>query len=109
MQITRIGAVISLNSGAVGEYERLHQAVWPGVLRQIQDSNFRNYTIFRYGTLLFSTMEYAGDDLERDEDAMRNDLETRAWWDRTAPLQRPVPEARAGEWWHRIPEIFHVD
>jgi len=25
------------------------------------------------------------------------------------PMQRPVAEITNGEWWHAIPEVFHVD
>ena len=31
------------------------------------------------------------------------------WWKITDPMQSQVPEARPGEWWHVIPENFHVD
>jgi hypothetical protein len=24
-------------------------------------------------------------------------------------MQRPVAEITEGEWWHEIPEVFHVD
>jgi L-rhamnose mutarotase len=83
--------------------------VWADVLRRIARSNIRNYSIFRYGDLLFSYFDYAGDDLAADLAAMADDPVTRQWWALCSPLQRPVTERRSGEWWHVLREVFHVD
>lgn len=105
----RVVQVIELDPHGIEEYERLHAAVWPEVLAQIARSGIRNYSIHRYGTLLFANYEYVGDDFEADMAAMAADPATQRWWSVCEPLQRPVPERSAGEWWHSIPEIFHVD
>jgi L-rhamnose mutarotase len=104
----RVAAVIGLPADGAAEYERLHAEVWPDVLDRIGLSNIRNYTIFRYGELLFSYYEYVGDDLEADLAAMAADPATQAWWALCEPLQRPVPERADGEWWHVLPEVFHT-
>lgn len=106
---TRRGSVIRLAPGAVEEYERIHRAVWPAVLEQIRRSGIRNYSIYRFGDLLFSYFEYVGSDFEADMAAMAADPETRRWWAITEPLQQPVPERGPGQWWHELPEVFHVD
>ena len=107
--VRRVGSVIGLNPADVAEYERLHASVWDGVLRQIARSNITNYSIYRYGGLLFSYFEYVGADLEADLAAMAADPVTQRWWALCSPLQRPVPERGPGEWWHALNEIFHVD
>jgi L-rhamnose mutarotase len=107
--VQRVAAVIGLEPSGTAEYERLHANVWDEVLRQIDRSNIRNYSIFRYGELLFSYFEYVGDDLAADLAAMAADPDTRRWWALCSPLQRPVPERGSGEWWHVLTEVFHVD
>ncbi len=105
----RVGSVIRLKSeDGVETYETLHAAVWPEVLKQISESNIRNYSIFRYGLLLFSYYEYVGDDFEADMKRMAEDPVTQEWWKVCGPLQQQVQEVTEGEWWHEIPEIFHT-
>lgn len=105
----RLASVIGLPLVGRAEYEELHANAWPGVLAQLTASNIRNYSIFRYGELLFAYMEYVGDDLKADLARMAADPITQAWWEVCGPLQRPVDEAGPGEWWKALPEIFHLD
>ena len=105
----RIGQVIGLRPEAAAEYIRLHADVWPGVLKRIEECNIRNYSIYRYGDLLFATMEYHGDDIAADMAAMAADETTRQWWALCNPMQKPVDDRAAGEWWHDIEEVFHMD
>ncbi len=107
--IRRIASVIGVAAEHREEYERYHAAVWPGVLAQITRSNIRNYSIYRYGELLFSYYEYVGDDYEADMALMAEDPETQRWWSVQEPLQRPVDDRADGEWWHELPEVFHQD
>jgi L-rhamnose mutarotase len=105
----RVASVIGLPSEGAAEYERLHAEVWPTVLAQIERSGIRNYSIYRYGELLFSYFEYVGADYDADMAAMAADAETQRWWALCSPLQRTVPERADGEWWHELPEFFHTD
>lgn len=105
----RFASVLHLQEHAVYEYERLHAEVWPKVLERIADSHIINYSIYRYGNLLFSYYEYIGTNLEADMAKMAEDPDTQSWWKLTDPLQNKVPEASEGEWWHRLPEVFHTD
>jgi L-rhamnose mutarotase len=107
--VKRVAAVIGLRPDSIAEYEKLHADVWPAVLEQLARSSIDNYSIYRYGGLLFSYYEYGGDDLERDLAAMAADPATREWWALCEPLQLPVPERADGEWWHRLDEVFHCD
>lgn len=105
----RIASVIGLPRDAREEYERLHADVWPAVLERITASNIVNYSIFRHGELLFSYMEYTGDDFEADMAAIAADPVTQDWWAVCNPLQRPLDDRAEGEWWKTIPEVFHLD
>ena len=105
----RYASVIGLSAAHREHYERLHAAVWPDVLEQIRESNIRNYSIYRYGELLFSYFEYIGTDFEADMAKMAADPTTQKWWDVCMPLQAPVEGRAEREWWMAIPEIFHTD
>lgn len=105
----RFGQVIKLKPDAIEEYERLHVAVWPGVLQTIYACHIRNYSIFRHGEMLFAYFEYIGDDFAGDMAKMAADPTTREWWKLTEPLQVPLEERVPGEWWSTIKEVFHTD
>lgn len=105
----RIASVIGLPPESVERYEELHAAVWPAVLARISASHIVNYSIYRHGELLFSYMEYDGDDYEADMAAMGEDTATQEWWAVCGPLQRPLEDRAKGEWWKELPELFHVD
>jgi len=107
--VQRVASVINLDPDGIEEYERLHAAAWPAVLAKISECNIQNYSIYRYGVLLFSYFEYVGDDMDADMALMGQDLNTQEWWAVCKPLQRPVAEIREDEWWHTIPEVFHHD
>lgn len=105
----RIASVIGLDPDNREEYEAYHAAVWPEVLQTITDCNIRNYSIFRYGDLLFSYYEYVGDDYEADMAKMAADPVTQKWWSVQEPLQDRLPGTPDGEQWFPIPEVFHHD
>lgn len=105
----RLASVIGLPPEHAQEYERLHANVWPVVLQRLSANNVRNYSIYRYGDLLFSYMEYVGEDFDADMEAIAADSVTQEWWAVCKPLQAPVADRAEGEWWKAIPEIFHHD
>ena len=105
----RYASVIGLKPEHRVEYERLHADVWPTVLKQIHDSNIRNYSIYRYGELLFAYFEYVGSDFAADMARMAADENTQRWWDLCKPLQTPVPDRAPGDWWMDVLEVFHTD
>jgi L-rhamnose mutarotase len=105
----RVASVIGLQPGAWTEYEALHADVWPAVLEQIARSGIHNYSIHRWGDVLFSYFEYVGDDYEADMAAMAADAATQRWWSVCNPLQSPVSNRTDGEWWHELREVFHTD
>ena len=109
MSVRRIAQVIGVKPDDIEEYERIHADVWPTVLATIKKANIQNYSIFRYEHLLFAYMEYTGTDYEKDMATIAADPETQRWWKITDPMQAQVPKALPGEWWHRIPENFHID
>lgn len=71
--MTRYASVIGIKPENRAEYERLHADVWPDILAKIYECNIRNYSIYRYGELLFSYFEYVGNDFDADMAKMGED------------------------------------
>ena len=114
----RFGYVIHVqNKEKMAEYKRLHADVWPEVLKRLKDSNLRNYTIYFSDNLnlMFSHIEYIGDDLDGDMKAIPNEPAMREWWKLCEPVQKPVQwedskppsEGGKGDWWFPMEEVFH--
>ena len=109
MTVQRISQVIGVKPELIKEYEEIHSKVWPEVLATLKRCNIQNFSIYRYENLLFSYMEYIGEDLETDLARIAEDPKTREWWQHTEPMQNPVLEKSVNEWWHVIPEVFHMN
>jgi L-rhamnose mutarotase len=107
--MTRYGMTIALKPGAVNEYKQHHAAVWPEVLAMIRECHIRNYSIFLKDHTLFSYFEYHGTDFAADMARMAADPATQRWWSVVMPLQEPLPDRAAGEWWAAMEEVFHLD
>lgn len=105
----RIASVIHVKEKAIEEYVRIHAETWPGVLAAIADANIRNYSIYQYNHLLFTYMEYHGDDWEADMARNADDAVSQDWWKITTTMLQPVPEAAEGAYDYPIPEVFHTD
>ncbi|AMB59781.1 L-rhamnose mutarotase [Microterricola viridarii] len=105
----RVASVIGLPPENVARYEELHANAWPGVLARLAASHVTNYSIYRHEDLLFSYLEYVGDDYEGDMAAVAADPITQEWWAVCEPLQRPLADRSEGEWWKELPEVFHLD
>jgi len=113
-QVIRLGSVVGLKREKVDQYVILHRHVWPEILERIRKSNIRNYSIYM-GELdddrlyLFAYMEYVGDDLEADMQAVADDPISREWWELTDPLQKRVKNTPTGSQWKPLAEVFHTD
>jgi L-rhamnose mutarotase len=105
----RIASVIALRPEREAEYRELHAAVWPDVRAALHRAHIGNYSIFLRDGLLFSYLEYTGEDYEADMAALAEDEPTRRWWALTDPCQQPVPSAGPGQWWAPAEALFHLD
>lgn len=105
----RYASVIQIPEFNWEEFERYHANVWPEVLKVLHDCNIRNFSMYRYGELLFEYLEYVGNDFESDMKKASENPKNIEWRNLIAPLLQPVSEAIGNEKWHEIPEVFHVD
>ncbi|MCP2309396.1 L-rhamnose mutarotase [Kitasatospora paracochleata] len=109
MPVQRFAAVIRLRPELEAEYRALHAAAWPQVLATIKRANIGNYSIFLRDGLLFSYLEYTGEDYAADTALLAECPVTRDWWARTDPCQQPLDSVDEGEWWAPAEEVFHLD
>jgi L-rhamnose mutarotase len=109
VNVRRFASVIRLRPEKEAEYRALHADAWPGVLAKLREVHVRNYSIYLRDGVLFSYLEYDGDDYDSDMAAMAVDPETRRWWQLTDPCQQPVDTAEVGQWWAPMEEVFHLD
>ena len=112
--LERYGMIIGLKPDKIAYYKELHAAVWPGVLKKIEECHIRNYSIFLKEVepgkhYLFSYFEYTGTDFEADMARMAADPTTQKWWKETDPCQYAIPIHKPKEWWSRMEEVFHTD
>jgi len=110
----RYASVLGLRTDKIDEYKKLHQAVWPEVLKTIADCHIRNYSIYLRRLddgrhYLFAYFEYHGRDYAADMARMAADPATQRWWSICMPLQQPLEGLGAGEWWAPAEEVFHTD
>lgn len=101
------GSLIKLRPVYEERYIILHAHTFPGVLDRIYKSNIRNFSIFLRDGILFSFMDYIGDDYGADMAKIAEDPVTQDWWKLTDPMQEPFEDRKEGEWWFSMEEIFY--
>ena len=79
------------------------------MLDTLRAAHISNYSIFLRDGLLFSYLEYTGDDYGADAARIAGDETTRRWWAETDPCQQPLDSAAPGQWWAPAEEVFHCD
>jgi L-rhamnose mutarotase len=93
----------------VERYRRYHRDAWPEVIARLRDIGIVEMRIYLVGRRLFMYMEAVdGFAPERDFPKLAEDSRYREWDELMRGLQRPAPEARAGEWWAPMEEVFDL-
>jgi L-rhamnose mutarotase len=107
--------VLTLNlkdePGIVETYTRHHTRVWPEVRSSLIEAGVEQMDIYLLGRRLVMVVEMRnGVDYKIAFAAHASSTEKVAEWERLMQsLQEPVAEARAGEWWAGMEQVFHLD
>lgn len=88
-QPRRFGSVVRVRAERWDEYRKLHEAVWPELLKLFQIYGVRNFTM--------------GDMARLAEEPLM-----RRWLELTDPCQLPLSPL-SGSLWADMQEIFHMD
>ncbi len=107
----RIGWIGQLKPEMVDKYVELHANTWPGVLERNKACNLQNYSIFHRQMiggehLLFSYVEYTGEDFEADMQKMAADAEVQRWWAECKPCFEQIEGLSPGDVWAPMKSIF---
>ena len=99
----RAAWVMKLKPGNEAIYKQKHDEIWPEMLALMQRNGTRNFSIYRYGLLLFAYQE-------RDDGTPANapiDPIVWKWWEMMAPYMET--NADFSPWQESLPEMFHAD
>ena len=99
----RVAWVMKLKPGCEAIYKQKHDEIWPEMLANLQRDGIRNFSIYRYGLLLFAC-------LERDRAPPPNqphDPVTLRWWRMMVPYMDTNDDG--SPWQAPVEEMFHKD
>jgi L-rhamnose mutarotase len=93
----------------IAEYEAYHRDIWPGIKKSILDSGITSMEIYRFDNRLFMIMET--DDsfsFERKAAMDAANEKVQEWETLMWKFQQPLKNARPGEKWVLMNEIFKL-
>jgi L-rhamnose mutarotase len=94
----------------IAEYRRYHQHVWPEVTNSIRDSGIEDMEIYLLGTRLFMIMEVSENfSFSEKAEADCGNPKVQEWEQLMWKFQQPLPQAKAGEKWVLMEQIFRLE
>ncbi|MDX3917094.1 MULTISPECIES: L-rhamnose mutarotase [Sphingobacteriaceae] len=93
----------------IKEYEQHHRAIWPEIRESILTAGVTDMRIYRLANRLFMIMEVTDDfsfDKKAEMDA--NNPKVQEWEALMWKYQQPLPQAKEGEKWLLMEEIFKL-
>lgn len=104
----RVCFQLQVKPDRIDEYVERHRAVWPRMLRAIEASGRRNYSLFlRDDGLLIGY--YETDDDDASTRLLAEDPRTAEWESEAAGFFVALPGARPDQGAPRLPEVFHLE
>jgi len=110
MQSYGLTLLLKDDADVIDRYKRYHREAWPEVIARLKEIGIIEMKIFLLGRRLFMYME-AVDGFDPDRDFPKlNELPRYREWDvLMSSMQERVPEAREGEWWAAMEEVFDLN
>jgi L-rhamnose mutarotase len=106
--VNRYCFLLQVRADRIDEYVERHRAVWPEMLRALQDSGWHNYSLFvRPDGLLIGYVE--SDDLVAARSAMEATEVNARWQAEMAEFFVGLDGRRPDEGLLLLPEIFHLE
>ena len=99
----RVAWIMKLKPGNEALYKEKHDNIWPEMLALMRQNGTHNFSIYRYGLLLFAYQE-----LDHPPTGEKpTDPIVWRWWEMMAPLMETNPDL--SPWQEPLPEMFHAD
>jgi L-rhamnose mutarotase len=94
----------------IAEYKRYHQKIWPEITQSIKKAGIENLEIYLLGTRLFMILE-AGPGFSFEAKARTDEAnpKVREWEELMWKFQKPLQQAKPGEKWLLMEEIFKLE
>jgi L-rhamnose mutarotase len=92
----------------VDRYKREHQQIWPEVAACLREAGVEEIHIYLAGRRLFMHVQIAEGIPEDVLSTLTENPSYRRWDELMRSLQEPAPEAREGEWWALLEQIFDL-
>ncbi|MCS7017630.1 MAG: L-rhamnose mutarotase [Cytophagales bacterium] len=98
------------NPDLIAEYERYHQQVPSAIIDSIRQAGITDMYIYRLGTRLFMFMQTT-DEFRFEQKAAMDAVnpEVQKWEELMWKFQKPLPEAKPGEKWLLMKEVFTLN
>jgi L-rhamnose mutarotase len=94
----------------IAEYRRHHQKIWPEITRSIRNAGIVDMEIYLLGTRLFMIMEVDERfSFAAKARADRDNPKVREWEELMWKFQKPLPQAKPGEKWLLMEQIFKLE
>ena len=98
--------IFQLKEGAEEEYKRRHDEIWPELVKAIQDSGLKNYTLFRRGLQVVGYVE-CHPDIKTAFDKVES-TEVNARWDEWfEEVIEEITDSDGNLFWAE--EVWHLD
>src|ERR1700744_325658 len=93
----------------IAKYEAYHREVWPEIKKSITDSGITDMEIYRFGNRLFMIMETGGTFSFECKAAMdAANPKVQEWEELMWKFQQPLKNAKPGEKWVLMDQIFDL-
>jgi L-rhamnose mutarotase len=94
----------------IAQYKRYHEKIWPEITHSIKAAGIEDMEIYLRGTRMFMVMEVNERfSFESKALADRQDLKVREWEELMWKFQEPLPNAKPGEKWLLMEQIFKLE
>jgi L-rhamnose mutarotase len=94
----------------IAEYKRHHEKIWPEITRSIKDAGVENMEIYLLGTRMFMIMEVNESfSFEAKAEVDSRNPKVQEWEKLMWRFQRALPQAKAGEKWLLMDQIFKLE
>jgi len=94
----------------IAEYRRYHEHVWPEIAKGIRDSGIEDMEIYLLGTRMFMIMDVNETfSFAAKAEADRNNPKAQEWEKLMRKFQQPMPEAKPGEKWLLMEQVFKLE
>jgi L-rhamnose mutarotase len=97
------------DAALIAEYEEYHRAVWPEIIKSINDAGIEQMEIYRTANRLFMIMEVNDDfSFEKKDIADAANDKVQQWEQLMWKYQQSLPMSKPGEKWILMKKIFEI-